>query len=63
MPGAVEAVAGEVGEVDAADERELVVDDHELLVVAVQRALVRVERARDGGASAKRVADAAYGAP
>ncbi len=31
---------GEVGEVDAADEGGLIVDDHELFVVAVHRALV-----------------------
>src|SRR5579863_3018193 len=40
----VEPVATEIGEVDAADERDLAVDDHELLVVAVHRPLVRVER-------------------
>ena len=60
---AVEPVACEVREVDAADEGQLVVDDHELLVVAVQRPLVRVERAHDGAVLAKRVARAAYGAP
>ena len=36
MRARVPAVAAEVGEVDAADEGDLVVDDHELLVVAVQ---------------------------
>ena len=50
MPGAVETVAREIREVDAAHERQLVVDDHELLVMAVQRPLVRVERAHDGAA-------------
>ena len=63
MSGAVEAVAREAGEVDAADECDLVVDDHELLVMAVQRPLVRVERARDGSASAELVADPAYRTP
>ena len=42
----VPAVAAEVGEVDATDEGDLVVDHDELLVVAVQQALARVERAR-----------------
>ena len=35
------------GQVDPADERDLVVDDHELLVVAVQRARARVARRAD----------------
>ena len=43
----VVAVAGERGEVDAADERDLVVDDHELLVVALHHPAVRVELALD----------------
>ena len=38
----VVAVAGERGQVDPADERELVVDDHELLVVAVHHAAVQL---------------------
>ena len=45
--GVVPAVARERGEVDPADERDLVVDDHELLVMAVHRALARVEHASD----------------
>ena len=47
MLGGVEAVAPERRQVDAADERDLVVDDHELLVVAMHRPLVGVERASD----------------
>jgi hypothetical protein len=43
----VEAVAREIGEVDAADERELVVDHDRLLVVAVHRPLAAVERTAD----------------
>ena len=43
----VEAVARLGGEVDAADERDAVVDDDRLLVVAVHRPLLRVERALD----------------
>ena len=62
-PGVVETVAGEIREVDAAHEGQLVVDDHELLVVAVQRPLVRVERAHDGAVLAERIAHAAHGAP
>ena len=40
----VEPVAVVRGQVDAADEGELAVDDHELLVMAVERPLARVER-------------------
>ncbi len=54
--GTVVAVAGQSGQVDAADERDLVVDDHELLVVAVHRAAVRVELALDLRAAHQRVA-------
>ena len=42
---AVEAIAAERGQVDPADEGDLVVDDHELLVVAVHRTLAHVELA------------------
>ena len=52
----VVAVAGQRGQVDAADERDLVVDDHELLVVAVHHAAVRVELALDLRALHERVA-------
>jgi hypothetical protein len=55
-PGLVEPVAGEVGQVDATDERHLVVHDHELLVVAVHRPLVRVERALHAVPAAELVA-------
>ena len=43
----VETVARFGGEVDPADERDAVVDDDRLLVVAVHRPLLRVERALD----------------
>ena len=43
----VVAVAGQRREVDAADERQLVVDDHELLVVAVHHPRAAVELALD----------------
>ena len=43
----VETVARLGGEVDPADERDAVVDDDRLLVVAVHRPLLRVERALD----------------
>ncbi len=43
----VEPIAAEAGQVDPADEGDLVVDDHELLVVAVGEALVTVEHALD----------------
>ena len=44
---AVEAVARQGRQVDSAHERHLVVDDHELLVMAVHRALAGVELAAD----------------
>jgi len=43
----VEAVAGEVGHIDPADEGNGAVDDHELLVVAVKRMLTRIALAPD----------------
>ena len=43
----VEAVAGVVGHVDPADEGDLAVDDHRLLVVAVERVLARIGLAAD----------------
>ena len=43
----VEAVTGEIREVDAADERDLVVDHDRLLMVAVHRPLVAIERTLD----------------
>ncbi len=52
----VAAVAAEQAQVDAADEGDAVVDDHELLVVAVERPLPRVERHRDPRASGELVA-------
>ncbi len=45
--GCVVAVAGLRGEIDPADERDAVVDHDRLLVVAVQRPFLRIERALD----------------
>ena len=56
MLAAVEPLSFEGGQVDAADERDVVVDDDELLVVAVHRPLVRVERHRDARAADELVA-------
>ena len=63
MVARVEPVAAERGEVDPADERGLAVDDDELLVVAVHRPLVCVERERDARAVRERVADGGDAAP
>ena len=52
----VVAVAGQRGQVDPADERDLVVDDHDLLVVAVHLAPVGVQHALDPGAAHELVA-------
>jgi hypothetical protein len=57
----VVAIAAEVRQVDAADERNLVVDHDELLVVAVQRTLVRVQRRLDARAAHELVAASAHG--
>ena len=51
MVTGVEAVAGFGCQVDAADEGDAVVDHDRLLVVAMQRPFVRVERALDLGAA------------
>ena len=61
MIAAVEAIAAERGQVDPADERDLAVDDHELLVVAMHRALVGVERALHARAADELVAHAPHG--
>src|ERR1700761_4600855 len=47
MVAGVEAVAAEVGDVDAADERDLAVHHHGLLVMAVEWMLARVGHAAD----------------
>ena len=47
MGARVEAVPRLRGQVDAADEGDAVIDDDRLLVVAVQRALARIQRAAD----------------
>ena len=61
MFAGVKAVAAERGEVDPTDERDLAVDDDELLVVAVHRALVRVERALHPRATHQLLANVAHG--
>src|SRR5205085_12160362 len=55
----VEAVAVVGGEVDAADEGDAVVDDDELLVVAVERPLAVVERTADPRPALERLAQLA----
>lgn len=45
MSALIEAISTEGGEIDAADEGDLVVDDDELLVMAVQRTLLGVQGA------------------
>jgi hypothetical protein len=44
MLGRVLTGAAKIGQVDAADKRDLVIDHDELLVVAVHRTLMRVQR-------------------
>ena len=56
----VEAIAAERGQVDTADERDLAVDDHQLLVVAMHRPLVGVKRALHPGAADQLLAHAAH---
>ena len=62
MGGAVESVAGLGREVDAPDERDPVVDHDRLLVVAVHRALLRIECATDLRPAAEVLAHVAHGA-
>ena len=50
MLARVEAATREIGQVDPADEGDAVVDEHELLVVAVERPLLRVELNADAPA-------------
>ena len=52
----VVAVAGQRRQVDPADEGDLVVDDHDLLVVAVQRPRAGLELGADPGAADELVA-------
>jgi hypothetical protein len=47
MLGRVITITAEIRQIDPADKRELVIDHDELLVVAVHRALVRVQRRLD----------------
>src|SRR5215208_506062 len=53
MQRSVPAVAAKVGEIDAADEGNLLVDDDDLLVMAVQEALVIVDGDADAGVTRK----------
>ena len=61
MLRAVEAVAAQFGQIDSADEGDLVIDDDQLFVVAVNRVLASVELTANPGALAEPVADAAHG--
>jgi hypothetical protein len=56
----VETIAGQRSQVDTPDERDLVVDDHQLLMVAVHRPLARIERALHARAPGQLVAYAAH---
>jgi hypothetical protein len=60
VAGRVEAVAGVRREVDPADEGDAVVEDDELLVVAVHGPLPRVEADPDPRSALERVAQAAH---
>jgi len=51
MIAVVEAIASQRCQIDASHERDLTVDYHELLVVAVHRALANVERALNAGST------------
>ena len=53
----IPAVAVETGQVDATHECDSVVDDDRLLVMTVQRALARIERALDPGAGDELIAN------
>jgi len=63
MLGRVITITAEVRQVDAADKGDLVVDHDELLVVAVHRALVRVQRGLDARPAHELVAPLAHGGP
>jgi hypothetical protein len=63
MLGCVVAITAEVGQVDAANKSDLVVDHDELLVVAVHRALVRVQRDLDPRSAHELLAPRAHGGP
>jgi hypothetical protein len=57
----VKAIATERGQIYPADERDLAVDDDELLVVTMHRALVKIERALHACAAYELLAHAAHG--
>ncbi len=59
----VEPVTGLGGEVDAADERDPVVDHDRLLVVAVQWPLLRIKPTLDAGVASQVGAHRAHVAP
>jgi hypothetical protein len=63
MAAVVEAIAGFRGQVDSADEGDAVVDHDRLLVVAVHRPLLRIERAANLCPAAEVLAHLAYRPP
>src|SRR5215475_12425138 len=60
MVGGVEAIAAVVADVDAADERDLAVDNDGLLVVAMERMLPRIGLAMDPGPAREHVDRVSY---
>jgi hypothetical protein len=58
---AVKAIAAERGQVDTANERDLAVHDHELLMVTMHRPLVKIKRALHARAAGELLAHATYG--
>jgi hypothetical protein len=63
MLGRVITITAKIRQIDAADKRELVVDHDELLVVAVHRALVRVQRGLDPRPAHELIAPRAHRSP
>ena len=63
VPRLIEAVAGEIGQVDPADERDLVIDDHQLLMVTMQRTFMRIQSTNHRASSAELVSNAPHCAP
>jgi hypothetical protein len=63
MLGRVIPITAEVGQIDPADKSDLVVDNDELLVVAVHRALLRVQRGLDTRPAHELIAPPAHRGP
>ena len=63
MLGRVITITAEIGQVDSADKRDLVVDHDQLLVVAVHRTLVRVQRSLDPRPAHELIAPRAHQRP